>query len=47
MGTKKPFAARLDFDLKLKLKLYCVKNKITIEDFIEQAIREKLNWRKK
>ncbi len=39
-------AARIPKDLHRRLKLYCVTHEIAVQDFVTQAIEEKLGRRK-
>lgn len=38
---------RMPEDLVMEMKIHCVKNRITIQDFINEAIKAKLKARKR
>ncbi len=38
MEKRKPFGVRLDEKLQVRLKCFCVKNSITFESFIKEAV---------
>ena len=42
MEDRQPFGARLDKKLQVRLKCFCVKNNMTVEDFIKEAVIDKL-----